>query len=298
MNITDLTNRLNSTLTTLSHTAMDTWTTALKFLAIVLSIGVVILITLAIRGFMRRALRPKVAPHIYNVIEKVTTYTILIIGIGASLAPLGIDLTGLLVAGGIAGITVSFAGRTIFSNFLSGVFLYIERPIKIGDSVMIESPEGSVAGVVVDIDSISTRIRSWNGYIVRIPNDKLFGSTIINISKVAAVRVVVDVGISYKSDVNKAKEAIMKALSEHPFVLVNPKPEVYIKEFGNSAIILRVRFWAPSKVWYETRKACLELIKAKLRESGVEIPYPQLDLHVKEPVTIELSDEDLRVQKT
>ncbi|HDN76038.1 MAG TPA: mechanosensitive ion channel family protein [Acidilobales archaeon] len=287
MNITDLTNGLNTTLTTLSHTAMDTWTTVLKFLIIALSISVVVLITLAVRTFIRRALKPKVAPHIYNIIEKVTTYTILIIGIAASLAPLGIDLTGLLVAGGIAGITVSFAGRTIFSNFLSGVFLYIERPIKIGDSVSIESPEGNISGIVVDIDSISTRIRSWNGYIVRIPNDRLFSSTIINISKVTAVRVVVDVGISYKSDVDKAKEAILKALNDHPYVLVNPQPEVYIKEFGNSAIVLRVRFWAPSKVWYETRKACLELIRSELKNAGIEIPYLQLDLHVKEPITVE-----------
>ena len=289
MSITDLINSsegINATLNAIVSSATDTWNMVLKLLGVSVSIAIVVAITLAIRAFLRKTLKPRVALHVYNVIEKVIVYAVLILGIMAALAPLGINLTGLLVAGGVAAVIIGFASQTVFSNFLSGVFLYIERPVKIGDSVIINTQDGPVSGVVIDIDAISTKIRSWNGHIVRIPNDRLFSSTIINVSKVAAVRVVVDVSISYKSDVVKAKEAILEALNEHPYVLVNPQPEVYIKEFGNSAIILRVRFWAPSKVWYETRKVCLELIRDRLKKVGVEIPFPQLDLHVKEPINI------------
>lgn len=260
----------------------------MKLLGVSLSIAIVVAVALAIRTFLRRALKPRVALHVYTVIEKVIVYAVLILGIMAALAPLGINLTGLLVAGGVAAVIIGFASQTVFSNLLSGVFLSIERPVKIGDSVIIKMPDGTVSGAVIDIDAISTKIRSWDGYIVRVPNERLFSSTIVNISKVVAVRVVVDVSISYKSDIVKAKEAILEALNEHPYVLINPQPEVFINEFGNSAIILRVRFWAPSKVWYETRKACLELIKEKLRKVGVEIPFPQLDLHIKEPISIEI----------
>ena len=286
MDLINSSDGINSTLNAIIVSATDTWNTVLKLLGVSVSIAIVVAITLAIRTFLRRALKPRVALHVYNIIEKVVIYAVLILGIIAALAPLGINLTGLLVAGGVAGIIIGFASQTVFSNFLSGVFLYIERPIKVGDSVIINAQGSSITGMVIDIDAISTKIRSWDGYIVRIPNDKLFSSTIINVSKVAAVRVVVDVGISYKSDVVKAREAILEALNEHPYVLVNPRPEVFIKEFGNSAIVLRVRFWAPSKVWYETRKICLELIRDRLKKVGVEIPFPQLDLHVKEPISI------------
>lgn len=278
----------NVTLSTIIVSASDTWDMLLKLLGVSLSIAIVVAVALAIRTFLRRALKPRVALHVYTVIEKVIVYAVLILGIMAALAPLGINLTGLLVAGGVAAVIIGFASQTVFSNLLSGVFLSIERPVKIGDSVIIKMPDGTVSGAVIDIDAISTKIRSWDGYIVRVPNERLFSSTIVNISKVVAVRVVVDVSISYKSDIVKAKEAILEALNEHPYVLINPQPEVFINEFGNSAIILRVRFWAPSKVWYETRKACLELIKEKLRKVGVEIPFPQLDLHIKEPISIEI----------
>ena len=289
MGTTGLANVVNATVQQVISSANNFWDMLIKFLGVTLSVAVVVLVALAIRTLLRRSLKIRIEPYIYNVIEKVIVYGVLFLGLAAALAPLGINLTGLLVAGGIVGIVVGFASQTVLSNFLSGVFLYIERPIKIGDSVQVDAGTSEIIrGQVIDIDIISTKIRSWDGYIVRVPNDKLFKSVVMNYSKASAIRVVIDVGISYKSDIPKAKEAIMKALDKNPYVLVNPEPEVYIKEFGDSAIVLTVRFWAPSKVWYETRKLCLELIREELKKAGVEIPYPQLDLHVKEGVLVEL----------
>ncbi len=278
----------------------DFWSSLLKYLGVAASIAVVFLLSFTLRMFLRKSLKPKMVPHIYNIIEKVIVYTMMFLGIVAALSPLGINLTGLLVAGGVAGIILGFASQTVFSNFLSGIFMYLERPIKPGDSVQVDvgASIGVISGEVMDIDALSTKIRSWDGYVVRIPNDKLFSSVMMNYSKVAAIRVVVDIGISYGSNIPKAREAILKALDKHPFVLVNPSPEVFVKEFGDSAIILRVRFWAPSRVWYETRKECLELIREELRNAGVEIPFPQLDLHVKEGICVKLSTEKSNKQKS
>ncbi len=289
MGTTGLANVVNATMQQVFASASNFWDMLIKFLGVTLSVAVVVLVALAIRTLLRRSLKIRMEPYIYNVIEKVIVYGVLFLGLAAALAPLGINLTGLLVAGGIVGIVVGFASQTVLSNFLSGVFLYIERPIKIGDSVQVDAGTSEIIrGQVIDIDIISTKIRSWDGYVVRVPNDKLFKSVVMNYSKASAIRVVIDVGISYKSDIPKAKEAIMKALDRNPYVLVNPVPEVYVKEFGDSAIVLTVRFWAPSKVWYETRKLCLELIREELKKAGVEIPFPQLDLHVKEGVLVEL----------
>ncbi len=289
MGTTGLANVVNATVQQFMVSASNFWDMLIKFLGVTLSVAVVVLVALAIRTLLRRSLKIRIEPYIYNVIEKVIVYGVLFLGLAAALAPLGINLTGLLVAGGIVGIVVGFASQTVLSNFLSGVFLYIERPIKIGDSVQVDAGASEIIrGQVIDIDIISTKIRSWDGYVVRVPNDRLFKSVVMNYSKASAIRVVIDVGISYKSDIPKAKEAIMKALDRNPYVLVNPEPEVYIKEFADSAIVLTVRFWAPSKVWYETRKLCLELIREELKKAGIEIPYPQLDLHVKEGVLVEL----------
>ena len=289
MGTTGLANVVNATMQQVISSANNFWDMLIKFLSVALSVAVVVLVALAIRTLLRRSLKVRIEPYIYNVIEKVIVYGVLFLGLAAALTPLGINLTGLLVAGGVVGIVVGFASQTVLSNFLSGVFLYIERPIKIGDSVQVDAGTSEIIrGQVIDIDIISTKIRSWDGYVVRVPNDRLFKSVVMNYSKASAIRVVIDVGISYKSDIPKAKEAIMKALDRNPYVLVNPEPEVYIKEFADSAIVLTVRFWAPSKVWYETRKLCLELIREELKKAGVEIPYPQLDLHVKEGVLVEL----------
>ncbi len=289
MGTTGLANVVNATVQQVISSASNFWDMLIKFLGVTLSVAVVVLVALAIRTLLRRSLKVKIEPYIYNIIEKVIVYGVLFLGLAAALTPLGINLTGLLVAGGVVGIVVGFASQTVLSNFLSGVFLYIERPIKIGDSVQVDAGTSEIIrGQVIDIDIISTKIRSWDGYVVRVPNDRLFKSVVMNYSKASAIRVVIDVGISYKSDIPKAKEAIMKALDRNPYVLVNPEPEVYIKEFADSAIVLTVRFWAPSKVWYETRKLCLELIREELKKAGVEIPYPQLDLHVKEGVLVEL----------
>ncbi|OYT51237.1 MAG: mechanosensitive ion channel protein MscS [Desulfurococcales archaeon ex4484_204] len=266
-----------------SVTAIEaTWDQLLKYVGVAAAIAVVIVVAFFIRLSLRRGLKPRVEPHVYAVIEKVVVYGVVALGVMASLSPLGIDLTGLLVAGGIAGIVIGLASQTVFSNLISGVFLYIDRPLQIGDPVSV----GDVSGQVIDISILSTKIRSWDGYIVRVPNDKVFQSAIMNYGRAVARRVVYSIGISYGSDVGRAREAILKVMEGHPFVLKEPPPEVFVNEFADSAIVLTARCWTPSQVWFPTKAALLEVIKEELKKHGVEIPFPQLDLHVKEDVKV------------
>jgi len=265
-----------------------------RFIVVAASAAVVVVIALSIRSIMRRTLKPRIALHVYNTVEKVVFYGILVLGIIFALSPLGIDLTGVLLAGGIAGIVIGFAAQTSVSNLISGIFLHIDRSLKVGDSVSI----GDISGQVIDIDVFSTRIRAWDGYIVRIPNDKVFSSTISNFSNTVARRIVLRIGISYNSDIGRARNAIMKVFNEHPFVLVNPPPDVYVEEFGNSAIILVARCWTPAQLWFQTRMELLERIREEFRREGIEIPYPQLDLHVKEKVELVLSPRCSEHQQT
>ncbi len=248
------------------------WSWLTPYVYVAIGVLVTFLVAHIVRKTIREVLPKYMTKEIYQPLELLIYYSILFFGIISSLSPLNIDLSGLLVAGGVLGIAVGFASRTVFSNFLSGIFLYIDKPLRIGDAVRVE---GVVEGVVREINIFSTRIMSWDGHIVRIPNEKLFSSPIVNFSMMPVRRISINVGVSYSSDLEKAKKALIKLAESHPFVLVNPPPEVLVQEYGDSAIILNFRCWAPTSEWFSTKVWLLARIKEALDEVGVEIPFPQ-----------------------
>ena len=251
---------------------------ATKIFSVIITIVASVFIAVLVRWILRKSVRKHFPQYIYVPLERVIIYGIAIVGSILALQPLGLQLTGLLVAGGVVGIVIGFASQTVVSNLLSGIFLFIDKPLKVGDPVEVEG----VSGRVIDISIFSTRIRTWDGVLVRIPNEKVFTSIISNFEKNPVRRVVLKVGISYTSDVEKAREAIIKAIEEHPYTLINPPPEVFVDEFGENGIILTVRWWAPSQVWFTTKKELLEKIKKALDEAGIEIPFPQRVVWLKQ----------------
>jgi small-conductance mechanosensitive channel len=238
----------------------------------------------AARQSMRRALKPRLPLHVYKILENAVFYGVLGLGVMVVLGLFGVDLTGLLVAGGFAGLVVGLASQQAVSNLVSGLFLLIEQPLRPGDPVSV----GGVSGTVIDINVLSTRIRTWDGYVVRMPNSKVFESEITNYQRTKARRVEFEVGVSYRSSIEKAVEALRRMVEDHPFCLVNPEPQIFVDRYDDSAIVLKVRCWTPPQVWFQTRAELQTMVKKVLDEAGVEIPFPQLDLHVKDSVPLKL----------
>lgn len=255
----------------------ENWERIWPYVLVLLGIAVTVFIALFVKALMRRSLGRRMPKHAYSPLEKLVYYGLIVVGVIYSLKPLGLNLTGLLMAGGVLGIVIGFASQAVVSNLLGGLFIYIERPMKIGDPVEIEG----VGGEVLDISVLSTRIRTWDGYVVRLPNSRVFNAHITNYAAIPARRIDFAVSIAYGSDIPAAREAIMGALRSHPLVLENPEPEVYVEELGDSAIVLRVRAWAPTKVWFPVKKELVELVYRTLVERGFEIPFPQMDVHLK-----------------
>lgn len=249
-----------------------------------------VLIALLTRYFMRRSIARRFPKYIYVPMERIVVYGIIIVAIIIATRPLGIDLSALLVAGGVLGIVIGFASQTVVSNLLSGIFIFVDRPLKIGDPVRIEDVEGKV----VDISVFSTRVRAWDGYIIRIPNDKVFNSIILNYERNPVRRIAFKIGISYSTNIEVAKRAVLNAIEEHPFTLVEPPPEVFVEDFGDNAIILSVRCWAPTTVWFATKKDLLEAIKREFDELGVEIPFPQRVIWLPETLKVSLEESRIR----
>ncbi len=255
----------------LNSNIAGTNTTILKLLIFIIIIVAGVIIAKIVRLNVRRILKEKLPSETLIATEKITYYTIITIAIIVALPYVGVSLSGLLVAGGVLGIVIGFASQTVVSNLISGFFLIVEKPIKIGDGVSIED----VSGVVKDIKILSTTIRTWDGLYVRIPNEKVFTSNIQNYVAHAARRFEYKIGISYSDDAEKAVNIIKNLLEEHPLVLKEPAPQIFVEELGDSSVNLNIKIWAPSSEWYSVYTTMLWKIKVALEKEGIEIPFPQ-----------------------
>ncbi len=220
---------------------------------------------------IRRVLIDKMRRDQLELMLKIVYYGIILFAFIGILPILGLELSGLLVAGGIVGIVIGFASQSVISNLISGIFLVSEKPIKIGDQVCVDG----ITGFVEDIHILSTIIRTYDGLYVRIPNEKVFTSSITNYVANVARRFEYIIGISYRDDAERAIEIIRKILDDHPFVLKNPEPQIFVKDLGESSVNIAVRIWAPSLVWYDVKMELLWKIKKELESNGIEIPFPQ-----------------------
>ncbi|MEM1664651.1 MAG: mechanosensitive ion channel family protein [Zestosphaera sp.] len=220
---------------------------------------------------LKRALIDKIKRNLLDMILKIIYYTIIIVVFIGSTPLLGINLSGLLLAGGITGIIIGFALQNVVANLVSGIFLAIERPVRIGDGISL----GSVTGVVEDVNIFSTIIRTYDGLFVRVPNSAVFTSNITNYTAHVARRFEYVIGISYGNDAKKAIEVIKKVIEEHPLALKRPEPQVFVDNLGESSVNIIIRVWAPSQEWYTVKMDLLWEIKRKLEENGISIPFPQ-----------------------
>lgn len=223
---------------------------------------------------LRRSLKEKMVKDNLEAIIKLLSYIIIGIAIIATLPILGLDPSGLILAGGIIAIVIGIASQSIVGNIIGGIFLMIERPLKIGDVVNVDG----ITGIVEDIQIISISVRTFDGVYVRLPNEKVFTSNITNFKANIARRFQYKVGIRYRDDADKAIEIIQEIIDKQPFALKNPAPLVFVDELGDNAVVISTRIWAPSTEWWDVRTKLLWVIKKTLEEKGIEIAFPQRTL--------------------
>ncbi len=246
----------------------------LKFI-LILSISTLLAKILSL--YLRRSLKDRVSKDARETIIKILYYSILTIVFFSNLPLIGINPSGLLLAGGVAGIVLGFASQNIVGNLVSGVFLMAERPIKIGDQVQIND----VSGYVIDIRIISTLIRTYEGLLVRIPNQQVFTTNITNIVGHPVRRFEYTIRIRYSDDANAAIFLIKDLIDKEPFALLNPSPSVFVNDLGDSSVNIAVRIWAPVNEWFGIKTRILWDIKQTLEKNGIEIPLPQRIVHIQ-----------------
>ena len=219
--------------------------------------------------------------HQEEVIRRVTqlsvyTFTVLVI-IGLFTDNVG----GLLVGAGFLGIVVGMAARQTLGAVLAGFVLMFSRPFEVGDWVQIGEHEGTVT----EISIMSTRLRSFDGEVITLPNDTVRSGSIVDRSRRNRLRIEVEVGVDYDTDIDRAAELIAETVAGVDDVAAMPEPDVVTKRFGDSAVVLGVRYWirSPSmrKRW-RTQTAAMNAIKDRLDAEGITIPFPQQTLSARE----------------
>jgi small-conductance mechanosensitive channel len=245
--------------------------TILDLVIFVFIVSISVIIANLTGSYIKKSLSDRVRKDEMSKIIKITQAAIILIGIFISLPSFKVDFGELLLIGGTAGIIIGFASQRLVTNVGSGIFLIVERPVKIGDTVKI----GNTAGTIEDIRILSTTIKTYEGIYVRIPNETVFNSEITNYVANVARRFEYRVGIRYSDDADLAVRIIHSLLEAHPFVLKNPSPSVFVDELGDNAVIIMVRMWAPSREWWAVRTEMLWKIKVALEGQGISIPFPQ-----------------------
>jgi len=207
-------------------------------------------------------------------------YIVLVIGIIVFLQSAGINLSAITVLAGALGVGIGFGLQNITNNFVSGIIILFERPIKVGDRIQL----GDVSGDVVNISMRSTTIVTNDNISIIVPNSDFISSKVINWSHTDRnIRFNFPIGVSYNEDPQEVKKLLLEVVAENKGVLIKPEPDVLFKGFGDSSLDFNLRVWTRE---YINRPNVLKsqiyyAVFEKFKEHNIEIPFPQRDLHIK-----------------
>ncbi|WP_010180461.1 mechanosensitive ion channel family protein [Aquimarina agarilytica] len=189
---------------------------------------------------------------------------------------LGVQSSSLLAILGAAGLAIGLALQGSLSNFAGGVLILLFKPFKVGDFIEAQGQVGTVKSISI----FTTTLLTAGNQQAIIPNGKLSNDTIKNYSAEPNRKNVMTIGISYDSDIKKAKDILLAIVNGQEATLKNPAPEVFVANLGDSSVDLSLRFWAKNEDYWKLNFYVLEEAKVQLEANGISIPFPQRDIHV------------------
>ncbi|MDG6220147.1 MAG: mechanosensitive ion channel [Candidatus Thermoplasmatota archaeon] len=245
---------------------------------IVLAVGIIV-VKIAARSIKKAMLRAKMQEILAEFTTRILRMILYVFVVGAALGFLGVDVGAAMVSISVVlGFVLGFALGDTLSNIAAGFMVAITKPFLVGHYVTIAGESGVIKAVGISVTELDT---PDNKHII-IPNKVVWGSSIVNFSKNATRRIDMEAGVSYSDDLDKVMKVTMAILTSHPNVLKDPAPQVAVKEMADSAIIFVVRPWVNNAdywpVYFELQKA----LKQAYDREGISIPFPQMDVHMKE----------------
>ncbi len=229
-----------------------------------------------ISRIVHRALSRHVELTLANFLRNLVYAVLMVVVLIAALQKVGVPITSLLAIVGTAGLAVGLALKDSLSNIASGVMLIVLRPFRDGDYVQIAGLEGTVE----DVRIFQTRLRTADNRLIVLPNSTITAAPITNFTAKPQRRIDISIGVGYDDDLKKAREVLLKLAAAHPKVLREPATTVLVDKLGESTVDLILQAWTATPDYTTTRSELTEAIRVQLIDNGLNIPYPQRDLHV------------------
>ncbi len=260
----------------ISEHGMDFLLRCVGALLIIIVGGIIVKIaTSAVRRSLLKAKRVNelLQKFIVSVVSKTGWALVLMLALGK----LGVDVGPLIAGLGVTGFILGFACQESLSNLAAGIMIALNQPFKVGDYVIA----GGIEGAILELNMMAAVLATADNKRVTVPNKSVWGGPITNFSALGKRRVDTMVGIAYGSDINKAVEVARAALAQVPGVLDDPAPGVAVGSLDASAITINVRPWANCADYWAVYSGAQQAVKEAFDKNGIRIPFPQMDVHVK-----------------
>lgn len=264
-----------------NNVAWGTWVSSIFLMLLGL-----VLASLAARS-ISRFMAQRSTRHHTVMVRRLVFYGIVLLFAVAALREAGFSLDVVLGAAGILTVAIGFASQTSASNMISGLFLLVEKPFEIGDVIEVDATIGEVVG----IDMLSVKLRTPDNLYVRIPNETLIKTRVVNRSRFPIRRLDLTVGIAYAEDVERVEALLLRLAEKNPVCLEEPKPFVLVTAFGPSSVDLQFSFWVPKDKVLDGRSSIMVAIKKALDRENIEIPFPHTSVYAgshSEPFRVQL----------
>lgn len=233
----------------------------------------------ASRRITRRALEgssSRISTLLKNLLVSMSGGIVIFIGLLVALSTLGISLGPMLAGLGVAGFIVGFALQDTLSNFASGAMILLYRPYDVDDFVEVSG----ATGLVKKMNLVSTTIATLDNQILVVPNNKIWGDVIKNVTSQKVRRVDMVFGISYRDDIPRTEEVLHEILAQHEYVLRSPEPMVRVHNLGDSSVDFVVRPWVRTEHYWDVYWDVTREVKMRFDREGISIPFPQRDVHM------------------
>ncbi len=254
--------------------------TLMQLLTAVAALVIGIIVARIALGFFKRSMRKtKLSDILVEFLSRFLTALLYVLVILVVLSTVGVDVGSILVSlAAMVGLIMGFGMSDTVNNIASGTWIAALRPIDIGEVVTINGTTGKVHAVGI----MATELLTPDNVFVTIPNSQVWGASIENATRMPTRRADVAVGIGYGSSVDKAVQVAMGIMKAHPLVLDDPEPAVVITELADSSVNLALRPWTKTENYWAVKGDISKAVLEGLPAAGVEIPFPQIDVHMKQ----------------
>ena len=245
-------------------------------IALTLAIGIPLVVLF--KKLIKRLLHNKLSPQSEQLVTRFAYYIAVLILVVNVLNELGFKLSALLGAAGVLGIAVGFASQTSVSNIISGIFLISEKPFVVGDLIEVD---GSL-GVVDSIDLLSLKMKTSDNRYVRVPNETMIKTQVINLTRYPTRRTSIGLKIAYKENLSQVLKLLAEVAESEPLALKDPAPLIVADKFDDSGIDILFGVWGHTKDLVKLKTSLMARIQESFSKNNVEIPFPHISLYAGE----------------